>query len=679
MDELESRLSDGLARHAAGVPAYDGDVRRVTRRGRNRRWATRGAGAVGALAILGGGAVIYQAAGGDETENLATQTPPVIVAPAETPTPTAEPSPEPDTTPEAATTPEPAATPADETVVRDVFAATANGWGVGLVGTGGDLFATLSCCDEVGEDWRAQPLADAARGALRVRDDLRGGLVVSTADTLWLQPAGTIGDDTDPIVVDRAPVRETTPVTVELWDVALLGDTVQVLYSVSVSDPLGVEGRDELRQALVGPDGVPRVDTLGEASTWSAAEPGFIRTGAAWVAGGGHMELRKSIGGDGPDCEWVVYVETDPSFDSPFDPPTAGGECPQVSIGAAAMNADGQLAVIERFLAAPPLTADLVVYDQVGNELHRYPLPETVEGAPRWTELDIVGSSVLVSRELSDLQRLDAVLRFDLGSSSNPRELTFVGNPTFARSDIVTSGLTPLFPDDDRWFGKAAVVPEPTPDPDDPTDTEDQTDAEEPETTPDPAEPTPAVVRDEYREPVGRDVNVVPADAFGGTDGCFDDGEAICLGAPIADALEVAERLWGPERSDSPEALREGEPPPANEFVYFGANWDVHITERDGVVGEIRAWPGSEGFGTAVFVEAIEKLGPPADLFLGGGEGSDVLWVFYDSPAAYVGYGYLESWGVDEPVLVEDVSDGFPAVYDSLGINSIWIRPAGAG
>ena len=77
--------------------------------------------------------------------------------------------------------------------------------------------------------------------------------------------------------------------------------------------------------------------------------------------------------------------------------------------------------------------------------------------------------------------------------------------------------------------------------------------------------------------------------------------------------------------------------------------------------------------------ETIEKLGPPAEIFLGGGEGSDVLWVFYDSPAAYVGYGHVESWGVEDPKLTESVFDGFPAAYDALAVNAIWIRPAGTG
>lgn len=680
MDELESRLSDGLARHAAGVPEYEGDVRRVTRRGRNRRWAARGASAFGALAILGGGAVIYQAADSEAPEIVATETPDVVIVPAETPTPTAEPTPEPEPTPEAITTPEPAPTRAPESVVRDVFAASAQGWGVGLVGTGGDLFATLTCCHDEGDDWLAQPLADSARGALRVRDDLRGGLVASTADTLWFQPAEALGTETPPIVVDSQLVRETNPVTVELWDVALLDDTVHVLYSVSVSDPLGTEGTDELREATIAADGTSSVAAIGEPSTWTPDTPGFIRTGAAWVTGGGHMELRKSIGGDGPDCEWVVYVDADPAFESPFSPPTDDGECLQDSIGAAAMNADGHLAVIERFLSQPPLTAELAVYDQVGNELHRHTLPETAEDGPRWTEIDIVGSTVLVSLGSTQAPERDAVLRYDLGAATNPRELGFVGNPTFARSNILTNRLTPLLSGDDRWFGTITPLPEPTPGPEnpEPEPTADPDDPD-PEPTQDPALVPPALVRDDYRAPVGRGVNVVPVDAWGGTNGCFNAGEAICLGAPIEDALEVAERLWGPERSDSPEALREGEPPPADEYIYFGGTWEVHITERDGVVGEIRAWPGPEGFGTAVFAETIEKLGPPAELFLGGGEGRDVLWVFYDSPAAYVGYGHVESWGVDDPRLTESVFDGFPAAYDGLGVNAIWIRPAGTG
>lgn len=678
MDELESRLSDGLARHAAGLPEYQGDVRKVARRGRNRRWAARGAGAVGALVIMGGGAVIYQAANGGDVVNVATQTPPVVV-PTETPTPTPEPTPEEAIVPDEATTPDPTPTPAVETVVRDVFAVAANGWGVGLVGTGGDLFATLACCDQDDEDWRAQPLTESARGALRVRDDLRGGLLVSTEDTLWLQPAASFGTDTEPIVVDRELLRESNTVSLELWDVSLIDDTVSVLYSVSVSDALGEAGQDELRRADIGPDTRPVITTV-DTSTWSPDTPGFVRRGAAWVPGGGHMELRQATGGDGPACEWVEYVDTDPAFDSPFDPPTPDGECPQDSIGAAAMNAEGQLAVIERFLAQPPLTADLVVYDRVGNPLYREPLPETGEDDPRWTELDIVGSAVLVSRAALDTDPgADSVLRFDLGGAVTSRELAFVGNPTFARSNLVTGGLTPLDPTTDRWFGTTST-PSPTPDPDDRADPDETDDnpEETPEPTQDPALSPPTVVRDEYRQAVGRGANVVPVDAWGGTDGCFRLAEAICIGAPIADALVVAERLWGAEQSDSPEAQREGEAPPDDEYVFFGGEWEVHISEIDGVVSEIRAWPGTDGHdATSVLGETIEKLGPPAELFLGGGEGNDVLWVFYDSPAAYVGYGYLEPWGIDDPMLISTIDDGLPAAYDDLAVNSIWIRPAG--
>ncbi len=680
MDELESRLSDGLARHAAGVPEYTGDLRKVTRRGRTRRWAARGAGAVGALAILGGGTVIYQATGSNDGDFVATQTPPVVVVPTETPTPTPEPTPEETIVPDEVATPDPTPTPAAETVVRDVFAVAANGWGVGLVGTGGDLFTTLTCCDQEGEDWRAQPLAESARGSLRVRDDLRGGLVVSTADTLWHQPAPAFGTEADPIVIDAELLRETNTVSLELWDVSLIDDTVSVLYSISVSDALGDAGQDELRRADIDSDTEPVITTI-DSSSWNADTPGFIRRGAAWVPGGGHMELRQAIGGNATACEWVEYFDTDPAFDSPFDPPTPDGECPQDSIGAAAMNADGQLAVIERFLAQPPLTAELVVYDRVGNVLYREPLPETGEDDPRWTELDIVSSAVLVSRAALDADPAsDSVLRFDLGTSVNPRELAFVGNPTFARSNLITGGLTPVDPADARWFGDPAAAPQPTPDPDDPEETTD-----DPEATPDPTQdPTPTVptiVRDDYRQPVGRGANVVPVEAANGTDGCFRTQEAICLGAPIADAIVVAERLWGPEQSDSPEAQREGEPPPANEFVFFGDQWEVHITESDGVVAEIRAWPGSQDSSPAddILGETIEKLGPPADVFLGGGEGRDVLWVFYDSPAAYVAYGYLEEWSIDDPLLTSTVADGFPSAYDDLGINSVWIRPAGTG
>lgn len=667
MDDLESRLADELARHAAGMPRYDGDVRRVTRRGRNRRWAVRGAGAVGAIVLLGGAAVIYQAADGGDLETVMTRTPLVVAAPTPTPTPT----PQPEATPELAATPLPSPTPVEETVVRDVFAVSATGWGVGLVGTGGDLFATLTCCDDEGEDWRAQPGDAPVRGALRVRDDLRGGLVVSTQDTLWLQPAAAFGTDQEAEVIDHAPAGEGAEVSVNLWDVTLVDDTVRILYSVSEVDASGLAGRDELRAAEVRPGRSPVVDVVG-VSTWTADSPGFIRNGAAWVGEGGHMELRQAIGGDGPACEWIEYVETDPAFVSPFGPPGPDGGCPHDSIGAAAMNAQGQLAVIERFLSQPPATAVLAVYDRVGNRLHDFPLPETASGEPLWTELDIVGSAVLVSRAAFDSDpEADIVLRYDLGAAVNPRELAFVGNPTFARSNLVTSGLTPLDPGAATWFGDATVVPAPTPDPDAAQGEDDS--PVEPEASPQPTKnPTltpPAVVSDEDRLAVGRGVNVVATDAGVGTDGCLRLEEAICLGAPIADALVVAERLFGP----SPD----GEPPGRGVHVFVGGDREVHLTEDDGVVSEIRMWPGAARVATTTFGETIDKLGPPAAMSLED-EGGDVLWVLYDSSAAYVGYGHLQPPDTDASVLTTSVDDGFPAAYDNLGVNSIWIRPAGS-
>lgn len=665
MDELESRLSDGLARHAAGLPEYQGDVRKVARRGRNRRWAARGAGAVGALAILGGGAVIYQAANGGDVVNVATQTPPVVV-PTETPTPTPEPTPEEAIVPDEATTPDPTPTPAVETVVRDVFAVAANGWGVGLVGTGGDLFATLACCDQDGEDWRAQPLTESARGALRVRDDLRGGLVVSTEDTLWLQAAASFGTDTDPIVVDREPLRETNTVSLELWDVSLIDDTVSVLYSVSVSDALGEAGRDELRRADIVPDTKPVIATI-DTSTWSPDTPGFIRRGAAWVPGGGHMELRQAIGGDGPACEWVEYVDTDPAFDSPFDPPTPDGECPQDSIGAAAMNAEGQLAVIERFLAQPPLTAELVVYDRVGNELYREPLPETGEDDPRWTELDIVGSAVLVSRAVLDTDPAsDSVLRFDLGATVSPRELAFVGNPTFARSNLVTGGLTPLDPADARWFGDPSAAPQPTPDPDDPDQPEETTDTPEatPEPTPDSVEETPPgllpeELPPEVRTPIGRGGEPLTSGKVRGDDGCIDE---VCLGMST-DPGEALSVLVGPGRR-------------------------VELTETDGIVTSILVLPSEDGpepgssgagidlppFPALKVHELLRNHGAPVEVRNEIGVDPDgtelhTVWLIYEIDNAEIAYG-LTATDPTASILLEPGDERVPERYDGLMLNS---------
>ncbi len=277
MDELESRLADGLSRHAADLPRYEGDVRKVTRRGRNRRWAARGAGAVGALALLGGGVVAYQSIG-DPGQTLATEDPGVLVpAPTVTPTPTPEPTPE--TTPEPTpdTTPEPGATPAPEQI-RDVFAVSATGWGVGLVGSGGDFFTTLTCCD--GDDWTTQPAGGPALGAVRVRDDLAGGLVASTSNTLWWQPETARGA---PIALDTVVAESPeAEVRVDLWDVQLIDDRLRILYSTAAIDAEGGVARLFVAEVVGGhPD---RADRVGRTALAGRRRHG-IRLGRRRVGG----------------------------------------------------------------------------------------------------------------------------------------------------------------------------------------------------------------------------------------------------------------------------------------------------------------------------------------------------------------------------------------------------------
>ena len=47
MDDFESMINEGLRGHARELPSFEGNVDRVKRRGQNRRWVSRGAGAFG--------------------------------------------------------------------------------------------------------------------------------------------------------------------------------------------------------------------------------------------------------------------------------------------------------------------------------------------------------------------------------------------------------------------------------------------------------------------------------------------------------------------------------------------------------------------------------------------------------------------------------------------------------
>ncbi len=399
------------------------------------------------------------------------------------------------------------------------------------------------------------------------------------------------------------------------------------------------------------------------------------------------MELRSAVD---IGCEWVTYVDTDPAFESPFAPPDPDAGCPQDSIGGAAVNAEGQLVVIERFLSQPPATAQLAVYDRVGNLLSRTDLPETLEGQPRWTEIDVVGSAVLVSRTTTTDLSTDEVLRVDLDSSGPARTLPFLGNPTFARSNISTADLTLVRAGDARWFGtvdEEAAEPPPEPEDETPEPTPASTPAAGPSPTPEPSvapEPDPegSEIPDESRIPTGRFADIKDAGTIIGDGGCL---ETICVGLPIDEALQQAGDLYGDEDGDSPEARWEGEPPEENEHVFITDSIQVWIVESIDRVRSVRAWPAPDGDGAPLLAgpegdpltvgDLLAKHGAPAEVVNGVGEGIQVLWLFYDTTGAYVAYGVTLD-GDDTSPLLAPGDPSLPPEYDDLVINSYWARPA---
>lgn len=699
--ELESRLSEGLSRHAAGLPIYEGDLNRVTRRGRRRRVAARGAGAFGALVLLGGGLALVATREGEPKDLTATadgDAVPLIeeatpTPPEPTPAPTPEPEPEPEDP-----TPEPAATPDPEEGVRNIFAVTATGWGAGLVGSSGEYFATLVCCEDSGLDWRSQTIAEPAFGSLRVRDDLAGGLIASSTDSLWWVPAeGLDGDETPILLTTRADGAGEG--RIDLWDVAVIDGITTVLYS-TVEEVIGedddgepfLEGRAHLVQATIAEEAELIEGELASTS-WTAEnrDAAHVWTGASFLAEGGHMEVRSRLDGS---CEWMVFEDDRDLYESPSDPPTSDGDCPQASIGGATVNGDGQVAVIERYLSEPPLTAQVVVYDRQANRQGSWDLPPTEDGQGRWTEIDMVGSAVLVSRASTVNLDLDEVLSINVNADppADPFPLRFVGNPSLARSNITTDALSSISSESPLWFGGGDVVaaPDPEPEPDATPEPEvSPTPVTEPTPEPEPAPPTPVPgeIDPAWRIATGHGVDIKTSGKLVGDDGCLG---AICIGDATADALDLATAAFGDEDSDSPEALREGEPPPDNEHIFITDQVTVEIVEGNGLVSSIRVWPrqadqlaidpfltaaGAPGPGLTLG-DVLRKHGAPAEIFNAGGEGIQVLWLFYDTDTAEVAYGFTEFWG-GERFLLEEGDLTIPEAYDDLAVNSYWARPAG--
>lgn len=683
MDEFESRLSDGLEGRARHTPTYAGDLGAITRRGRRRRWAQRSVGAVGAAAILGGAFLASRVVSDEPGENLATEDGGIPVIVTETPTPTPTPLPTPD--PALVGTPLPVPTPLPETVVRDVFAVTATGWGTGLVGSSGEYFASLICCDGEVVDWQVQPVGPAA-GALRVRDDLQGGLIASTSNALWWQPAATLGSGMEPTLLAEA-TDTSADNGIELWDVIVIEDTMRVLYSTWSATTDQSTGAAALWSVSIT-GGTPAEPEQLSATSWDTIDqPDAYRwNGAGWADDGGRMELRAAADGA---CEWIVFENTDGSYESPFPAPATDGECQQDSIGAATINAAGQLAVISKYLSVPPSTAEVAVFDRQGNPLSIHALPETPDGTPRWTELDMVGSDVLASRGAIADPTLDQVVRLDISRTQDPSPLPFVGNPSFARSDIDTDRLQTVGVDSDLWFG---VLP---------TTSDDEPEDAEPDSTPDQvptpvADPTPAPdaappaddIGPELREPDPDRAPVQPG-AIAGDDGCLG---AICIGGPTTDVAAELELLFGPLTlsadpdqpgtivfaTDQIEIVVEIADPASSggETVLTGDDAVSRLEVRPLAPFTSDVSPLGNDVSTVTMSDVLVTLGAPTAVTNAFEGDVQVVWLQYETADAVLRFG-LVGIDADDTLLLDPGDTSLPTEYDELVIRAYAVETRG--
>ncbi len=682
--ELESRLRESLGRHARRLPTLEGSVGDVRRRGRNRRWAVRTAGALGAVAISGAIAISLNRADGGQTVATADGRGDAgdVIGVAPTPTPTVAPTP----------TPVPVFVPPESEAdlvdpPGDVTLLVATGWGSGLVDVFGNVYVPDVCCEDLDLAWYEQDRTQAASGAVRVLDDLRGGLVSASGNSLYWLPADRLGEGAEPVVA-AVHVDESDgdggdddgdgggSYELELWDVIELDDRVEVLYSVQKVSADGSEGSALLvGHSLAGGDSevLARVD-------WSPdTGPGDVWAGAAWLPEGGWMSLKSNLD---RTCEWVEFAGAGADlYSSPHQRPE-GDDCPNPSMIAGAVSDEGLVVVSERYLFPEPV---LGVYDRAGNRLGDIPLDGTEPGEGHWSELDIVGRDVLVSRgEGMDPTRwpeLDETYLIDI-ETGDARPIPYWGAPSFARTEIAVDQLTAIEPTSPLYFGVETdpAGPEPGPTPDEAA-------------TPTPVgTPTTDEVPPETREPTGRLENVLAPGALAGDDGCLG---TICLGMPLDEALEAATAAYGAEDTDTPEAELEGTLPPPSDHVFVTDAERVTVTGADGLVTELRSFPladqASSPLGPLGVGEVLAALGAPAEVFVGDGEGIRALWLLYDTEASLVGYGFVEP--IDDDMALGDEALGDGALgdealgdppddrllpdYDALPVNAYWARPAG--
>lgn len=685
MDDFESRLTEGLSRQARDLPRFEADLSTVRRRGRNRRWASRGAGAIGALALLGGGVALYDATQDDPSETVATndggdaQT---VVQPTPTPTPTPDPTPVPveaaAPTPEAAELP-PTGSPEDSPLL------VATGWGVGLLNQTGSLFAPLSCCQVEGPPWYDQEVQAGAstQGAVAVRDDLRGGLVTASTNTLSWTPADALTSGASTVVATAA-ADDAALALLQLWDVQEIDGEVRVLYSTFETNDDGSAGVSTLRALTLGEGSVEAPPETLESVAW-VAEDGdrVVWGGGAWLPNGAAMSLRSLERGG---CSWVEFTNpggpVGPAV-SPYPKP-APTACDRPSLDAATIDDTGRfIALSEGSAQASP---QLAVYElESGERVFDTDLPQGNEEQAWWAEIDMVGSKVLLSR--ADMARaeyrvLDESVIVDLEGTGRPQSIPYFGFPTFPRAPVTTEGLEALELDSPLRFLLPQVDTEPEP------ETTPET-TPEPETTPKPApEPTPEPdprAPAQVRMAVGRLVNIVAADALVGADGCAGPAAAtVCLGAALEDARGALENQFGTERTDDPATFLEGEPHPDDTHVWLTDTRRVTLVEVEGAIGELSLFPAApDGLASPfdrrlTIGDVLDTLGSPAEIFQGGGEGIDVVALSYDTEAAFVTYSFVQFWGEQSRLIDQDGPlTKIPVSYLDLPIVAYRAEPAG--
>ncbi len=730
MDDFERRLANDLRRQADAMPRFAGNAEVVARRGRNRRWAVRGAGAFGALAILGGGVGIIMTAADDTPDEVATEFATVQVAPAPTPTPTPTPDPRPLVIP---TPPVPAVVPEDPTAASLVVA---TGWGVGLVRDTGAQYAPVVCCQDDEPPWWNQtgasdtdPAVKLDKGAVRVRDDLDGGLVAATRNALYWVSADqgltsqspqllatvdqvntdpgdteTSGEQAQPAAADETnPSQAANSASLQLWDVAEVGGQTKVLYSVVQLDPNNGQARTStLRAATLAADAAVTEDL--ETNSWDTGdETWFSYNGASWLPDGGYMSLKTQNGA----CGWIELSGPQGSatdLSAPFPKPADGEPCNRF-IAAAAVDDAGEHIAVSEIEAGIPQVATYTL-DRAAQKTRVF-LSDSVEpeDAGKWSELDFGSGGVLVGRGLGLDPAQWPTADETVLVTNDSREATpigYIGYVSWPRSVISTADLEPVDVQGPLYFG-ARVFAEAPDQPNTPEAAEEPA-AEPPAAPTEPGDPQPtAGAEDEpedFRVPTGAGVVTIASDALTGTDGCArsattpPDDEPVryraCIGEDFANAAKRLDAAFGTNpdtfapRSDpsqtpadttdaeGPDAAITPEPQTrkqAGTFTWQSRTRQITVEVQDGTVTSVTSVPVgalSSPFNRDLTIgQVLQALGAPASIERTDGATAAVT-LRYDTEAGTVAYTFVDTKTQLPPL--EGSFDAGTAAYDDLPI-----------